>query len=133
VQEAPIAGAACNAEHPCPSGYACVGGTCRALGGKVVLGCADDGDCPVGVCLQEVGFCVQCTEDAHCAHGVCLAGRHQCGCEEGAQCTTGRCQVPDGLQVGYCAACYDDSQCPGAGCDRVSGECKKVQRGGAGS
>lgn len=124
VSEAPIQGASCNLEHPCPSPYACLGGECGRLSAQVVLGCISDQSCSSGSCLESVGFCVQCDEDADCLGSTCLGGVFVCGCLQGSDCLTGRCLV----DTGTCASCFSDAQCDSGICDVATGRCGIPQR-----
>mgnify|MGYP004359887473 CR=1 FL=1 len=126
AQEAPIEGASCNAEHPCPSPYSCLGGACGRLGGGVILGCGEDGDCASEACLEEAGFCVQCDSDEDCLGQSCLGGLFVCGCLQGSDCATGRCLT----ETATCVSCYSDVQCESGSCDVGSGRCAIVQRTG---
>ena len=124
VSEAPIQGAQCNTEHPCPSPFACLGGECGRLSAQVVLGCVSDDACSSGSCLESVGFCVQCDEDADCLGSTCLGGVFVCGCLQGLDCVTGRCLVDSGT----CVSCFSDAQCDSGICDVTTGRCGIVQR-----
>ncbi|MCC6619760.1 MAG: hypothetical protein IT385_00815 [Deltaproteobacteria bacterium] len=117
---APIEGAACNAEHVCPGGFACAGGACRRLAGGPVVRCADDAACPVGRCLVATGFCVQCLDAADCVQSACLPELYQCGCQDNGDCATGRCNV----LTATCLSCYADAQCDSGQCDRDTGVCR---------
>ncbi len=120
----PIAGARCSDAHPCPSGFICTGGTCRKLAGTPTTRCKVDDDCAVGVCLETIGFCVQCGHDDDCIQGACLAEppfQHQCGCTRGAQCATGVCHEASNT----CVSCFADRQCEDGWCDVSAGVCRK--------
>lgn len=126
VSEAPIDGAACSPEHRCPGGYACAGGTCRKLDRRPIARCADDDECPIGVCLEAVGFCVQCERDSDCGQASCIPGAYVCGCREDDQCATGRCDEDTGI----CASCHADEQCASGHCDLEHGTCDVIKGGG---
>ncbi|MFO0747767.1 MAG: hypothetical protein U1F43_19195 [Myxococcota bacterium] len=119
---APIEGAACNVEHPCPGGYGCAGGSCRRLVGGPITRCTSDEQCPVGRCLIGAGFCVQCVENSDCVASTCLPELYQCGCRTDAQCATGRCNEA----TATCLSCFADEQCASADCDLDHGVCRKI-------
>jgi len=124
VEKAPIEGAACNAAHRCPTGYSCAGGACHALDRRPITRCASDDECPIGVCLEAVGFCVQCERDLDCGQGICLDA-YICGCSLDAHCATGRCNAT----TGACVACLADAQCPSGTCDLERGACATLEPG----
>jgi len=128
TEPAPIEGAACNGDHVCPGGYGCTGGACRRLKGGPIERCQDDGGCPIGRCLVEAGFCVQCLEDRDCAQSACLTDIYQCGCRANADCATGRCN----LATAACLSCYADEQCDSGECNRDTGMCRRVGDGPVG-
>lgn len=125
LREAPIEGASCNAEHRCPSGFACAAGTCHALDTTPIARCASDDDCTVGVCLETAGFCVQCAADIDCGQGVCLPGLYVCGCRDDRQCLTGRCNADSGA----CVSCFSPEQCTSGRCDVERGTCDRIEPG----
>lgn len=125
---APIEGAACNVEHTCPGGYGCAGGACRRLAGGPIVRCTSDTQCPIGRCLVESGFCVQCIESADCVASTCLPDLYQCGCRNDDQCATGRCNEA----TATCLSCFADEQCASADCDLDSGVCRKLGDGAVG-
>jgi len=128
VQPAPIDGAACDRQHPCPGTYHCSGGTCRALESRPASRCYDDSDCVVGVCLEALGFCVQCAEDADCGGPTaCLEGAYVCGCASAAHCATGRCDAA----AGVCLGCFANEQCESRVCDLERGVCKEIDEAGS--
>lgn len=123
VEKAPIDGAACDREHPCPAGYHCAGGGCRVLESRPASRCYDDSDCGIGVCLEALGFCVQCVEDADCGGLLaCVAGSHVCGCLTADHCATGRCDAASGT----CLGCFADEQCESGSCDVARAVCKEI-------
>jgi Cys-rich repeat protein len=123
VEKAPIEGAACNAEHRCPTGYSCAGGACHALDRRPITRCTSDDECPIGVCLEAVGFCVQCERDLDCGQGICLDA-YVCGCAADAHCATGRCNP----RTGACVACLSDAQCASGSCDTERGTCRTLDK-----
>jgi hypothetical protein len=124
VSEAPIEGAACNAAHRCPGGLACTAGACSALESAPLSRCHGDEDCPVGVCLEGAGFCVQCVDDADCGEVACIAQQFVCGCREDAHCHTGRCDEGSGV----CLSCLSDEQCSSGLCDVDDGVCARLEK-----
>ncbi len=119
TEPAPLDGAACNVEHPCPSGFGCTGGSCRKLVGGPVVRCTNDDQCPVGRCLVASGFCVQCIEASDCVASTCLPDLYQCGCRRDDQCATGRCNEA----TASCLSCFADEQCASGDCNLDSGIC----------
>lgn len=122
AEPAPIAGAACNLEHPCPSGFGCAGGTCHRLTGGPILRCVDDTQCPLGRCLASAGFCVQCLESTDCVASACLPDLYQCGCRTDDQCATGRCNAA----TATCLSCFSGEQCASGDCDLERGVCRRL-------
>lgn len=119
AEAAPVEGTRCSAERVCPKGYGCVGGECRALPEGLTVRCGPGNPCPVGVCLRDAGFCVQCTDDEHCPNSSCLPDALVCGCSERDHCRTRRCNTA--LQL--CVGCLSDAQCPGGRCDLETNAC----------
>lgn len=128
VEEAPIDGASCNPEHPCPDGFACTAGACGALEGRPPGRCHADEDCPIGVCLEAAGFCVQCQDDTDCGQVACIPDQYVCGCRQDTHCATGRCDEPSGV----CVSCYADEQCGSGICDQDNGTCQQLEADGEG-
>lgn len=98
--------AACDGDHPCLDGNACIGGLCQQ--------CGDGLDCPAGSGTHCAGGqCVECSDSSecgnpaapYCAAGKCVAcrGDGDCGGSPGAP----RC-LPDGSA---CVACVDSVDC----------------------
>lgn len=122
---APVAleGSGCDLDHPCPQALACQHGECVQLTGFVVLGCDSDEACAFGVCCD--GACAQCCADTDCFGSTCLEDG-SCGCTNGPQCVTGRCNV----DTSQCLSCYADSHCESEDCDLGTGVCRLVTPAG---
>ncbi len=120
VVPATIEGSACDEQHPCPFGFACQAGTCRALSGGITFGCKTDSDCDKGVCLEAVGICAQCEVDSDCPFSSCLQSSNTCGCDGDEDCLTFRCNA----EISTCVSCYADEQCASGACDVDSGICQ---------
>ena len=142
---------ACSATNPCPSGQACVDGSCRAatetcqfnfecgmgricVNQQCVAGCTTDAMCGTGfTCDEASGGCVaippvtgMCTNNAACGAGrVCIDSSCYDSCTTDTMCGAGR----------YCASgvcrpdtrprpfCTSDAQCaPGRPC--IGGVCR---------
>lgn len=126
VREAPIEGAACNAAHRCPGGFACAAEACRKLDARPIARCGDDTGCLIGVCLESAGFCVQCERDSDCGQAACIAGLYVCGCRSDDQCATGRCNRDNGT----CVSCFAGEQCRSGRCDVERGICDTLEKDG---
>jgi hypothetical protein len=133
--EAPIEGAQCNKERPCPLDYFCQGAQCHEGSPYVQsLLCIQDADCRAGAfCHPTDGLCVQCHAPEHCLTGRCTPEGSCAPCEADEQCaTTGRCNG-----YGYCAACLADTDCAaGVICLPGLGQCdveEEDRRGESGS
>lgn len=121
----------CSVDANCPSGEACIGGTCQRA-------CTSEADCPAGqACIARTCHVVNpmsCTSDAqcsaseHCQAGSCVPGQRVCethgDCDVGFMCDISACTVS--------TTCTTDADCTGGlWCDyrntcvpRLPNECR---------
>ena len=118
-------GAFCNGAERCTGGT-CFSGTKPCEAGELCnedadqcvepAECAVDGDCTVGVCVDEV--CVECRIDGDCSGEVCSDDNVCVECVENNDCPDGVCSN------NMCVECIDDEDCIGGVCrDNVCVEC----------
>ena len=135
----PLAGKACDLQHPCPGGMECRSGQCQGPGaplcetdddcpmgghclegGGYCVSCLADAHCDIGVCHPDVHVCIGCLTDEHCLRGVCLSQSHTCvDCRTDADCDTGLCHALNHV----CLGCKGHHQCLSGVCNLLTGVC----------
>lgn len=122
--------APCASDTECSLAEKCQGGKCT------FTGCAQNTDCPSGVCKLQSFSCAECSSSAHCPADRPVCDANRCiGCKTDGDCQGAAGAYCDPLQ-GTCVFCTQDAQCPTGlwcGADRKCHGAKKGETCPAGT